>query len=155
MNLFILDYDHAYNALCHVDRHIVKMPVETAQQLSTALHIHGISGPYKPAYTKHPCTQWVASSQQAYWWAVCYGRALCQEYTYRYGRIHKCEAIINQCALHIDQLPDMDMPPHAQAMPDQYKHQDAVHAYRSYYCGAKQHLARWTNRPQPNWFVQS
>jgi hypothetical protein len=38
MNIFILDRDLVKSAQAHVDRHIVKMPLETAQLLCTARH---------------------------------------------------------------------------------------------------------------------
>lgn len=155
MNLFILDYNHAYNALYHVDRHVVKMPLEATQQVSTALHLAGAKGPYKPAFAKHPCTQWVASSRAAYMWTCDYGLALCAEYAYRYSRRHKCANILLECARQAHLIPEGQWATFAQAMPDQYKHQDAVTAYRAYYCGEKRHLARWTGRAQPEWFLEN
>jgi len=38
-------------------------------------------------------------------------------------------------------------------MPDQYKSQDAVEAYRNYYLGEKAGFAKWTNREIPEWFT--
>jgi hypothetical protein len=43
--------------------------------------------------------------------------------------------------------------PFAQAMPDEYKHEDAVIAYRQYYQSPeKRRLASWKKRPKPEWF---
>jgi len=155
MNLFILDYDHAYNAVYHVDRHIVKMPLEAAQQVSTALHLAGATGPYRPAFAKHPCTRWVASSRAAYLWTCEYGLSLCAEYTYRYSRRHKCADVLLACQAQAHLIADGAWAPFAQAMPDQYKNQDAVVAYRAYYCGDKTHLATWTGRARPEWFTST
>jgi len=38
------------------------------------------------------------------------------------------------------------MTPFAQAMPDQYRDDDAVVAYRNYYVGEKGEIAQWTRR---------
>jgi len=42
--------------------------------------------------------------------------------------------------------------PFAQVMPDEYRREDAVEAYRAFYRGAKARLARWTRRPVPDWW---
>ena len=42
MNIFILDYNPTNCARMHADKHVVKMVLETAQILSTALHSLGV-----------------------------------------------------------------------------------------------------------------
>ena len=54
MNIFILDTDHSTSALYYVDKHVVKMPLETAQMLCTALSATGIVTPYKATHKNHP-----------------------------------------------------------------------------------------------------
>ena len=39
MNIFVLDRDLVKSAQAHVDKHIVKMPLETAQLLCTARRV--------------------------------------------------------------------------------------------------------------------
>ena len=41
MNIFYLDEDPVKSARAHGDKHIVKMPLETAQMLSTVWHLFG------------------------------------------------------------------------------------------------------------------
>lgn len=48
-----------------------------------------------------------------------------------------------------DTNPNFVDPP--QAMPDQYKHDDAVVAYRKYYLGEKMTFAKWKKRNIPEW----
>ena len=44
------------------------------------------------------------------------------------------------------------MTPLAQAMPDKYKHEDPIVAYRRYVVNEK-HYAKWEKgRPMPNWW---
>jgi hypothetical protein len=38
-------------------------------------------------------------------------------------------------------------------MPDEYKVEDTVEAYRNYYRGAKAYMAKWKNTQQPEWMV--
>jgi hypothetical protein len=43
--------------------------------------------------------------------------------------------------------------PFVQAMPDIYKNADPVIAYRKYYMGAKQDIAKWEKgRMKPDWY---
>ena len=39
-------------------------------------------------------------------------------------------------------------------MPDEYKMDDAVMAYRNYYNNAKSHLLKYTDREIPDWINQ-
>ncbi len=39
-----------------------------------------------------------------------------------------------------------------QCMPDQYKCDDSVQAYRNYYMGEKAGFAKWKGREVPTWF---
>ena len=55
MNIFVLSKDFEECSKWHLDKHIVKMPLESAQLLCTALHINGYKNtPYKPTHLKHP-----------------------------------------------------------------------------------------------------
>ena len=64
MNIFVLDYmsEDAAKMLC--DKHIVKMPLESAQMLSSVWHRygHGDKVQYKQAYKNHPATVWAGDS---------------------------------------------------------------------------------------------
>ncbi len=152
MNIFILDTDVDKIAEYHCDSHIVKMPLETAQLLSTSLVMNGTEAPYNPTHKKHPCTIWTASNRQNFLWLCKLGIALCKEYTFRYEKIHKCQSVIDLCESKALAIPDSPITPFAQAMPDEYKKNCAIEAYRHYYNGAKRHLATWKKRSTPFWF---
>lgn len=151
MNIFVLSDDVMQAAEYHVDRHIVKMPLESAQMLCTNLSNLQIPTPYKPVHQKHPCTIWAGKSAQNYQWLCDLGLALCLEYTYRYKKIHKCEEVINYCSKFIKEFQNTGLTPFAQAMPDQFKNDNAIQAYRNYYKNGKNHLHQWTMRPVPEW----
>lgn len=153
MNIFVLSDNVKEVAEWHLDKHCVKMPLESAQMLCTALHINGGQNiPYKPAHVKHPCTLWTAQSRANFLWLCDLGFALCDEYTFRYGKIHKCREVITFCEKNYDILPDLPMTQFVQAMPDEYKNLNPIEGYREYYRKAKNHIAIWSKRDVPYWY---
>jgi hypothetical protein len=152
MNIFVLSNDHAEAARWHVDKHVSKMPLESAQLLCTNLNNINVFSPYKSAHVKHPCTLWVGQSRSNFMWLCDLGLELCAEYRYRYGREHACEIVIHYARSEAGKFADFGLTPFAQAMPDEYKGPCAIEAYRRYYVGGKTHLASWKGRPRPSWF---
>ena len=112
--------------------------------------IYGEGAPYKPTHANHPCTVWARASTANYAWLWQLGVALSQEYTYRYNRTHKCQAIIESLSEPPKTVPVGPRTPFAQAMPPECQHADAVLAYQQYYAAHKQHLAAWKFRPKPD-----
>ena len=151
MNIFALNSDPILAAQNHVDKHIVKMPLEASQILCTVVRGLGGEARYKPTHKNHPCTLWAGECSGNYEWLVQLGLALCDEYTYRYGREHACEEVIRELALPPHGLRIAPRGTFALAMPDRYKQDSAVESYRSYYRGEKQHLHSWKNRQPPAW----
>lgn len=155
MNIFALSMDVFEAARWHLDKHIVKMPLETAQMMCTSLNKIGVETPYLPVHQKHPCTIWAGISQENFRWLGNLGLALCDEYTYRYGKVHKCESIIKFCLEKTFHFDDLGMTNFAQAMPDEYKCDNSVLAYRNFYNFGKRHLHKWTGRSVPEWIIGS
>jgi hypothetical protein len=134
------------------------MILEQNQLLTTVHHMSGAdpkSVPYRKTHYNHPCSVWVRKSLANYKWLLLATRELCKEYTYRYGKIHKSEAVLRWCEENLPNIPDLGLTPFAQAMPDEYKDPDPVKAYRSYYLGEKKHLFSWKNRPVPYWIGEN
>ena len=153
MNIFALSNEVTESAQWHVDKHVVKMPLETAQILCTARHSHGEEAPYRATHKHHPCCKWAADSVGNYVWLGKLGLALAKEYTYRYGKIHKCEEVIEDCLENIpSSISKEDQTTFVQAMPDECKMADPILGYRNYYVREKNHLASWKNRPTPPWW---
>ena len=153
MNIFVLDPNPVTAAVQQLDKHVVKMPLESAQMLCSALIAHGAENtPYKLAHPKHPCTLWAAKTRTNFLWLVKHGISLSEEYTRRYGKRHKSQDVIEWCATQADLIPEGDLTTFAQAMPDQYKNPSAVTAYRQYYMGEKRKFATWKQN-RPEWFV--
>ena len=151
MNIFILSRDPALAAQYQCYKHVVKMCLEAAQILCAAYD----NAPYKKTHLGHPCTVWALASTRNYLWLVRHGFALCSEYEYRYGKRHKSETVIEWCVENYSQLKfnSNERTPFAQAMPEQYKCNDAVTAYRDYYFGEKRRFAKWTKRRIPSWWT--
>jgi hypothetical protein len=139
MNIFVVNNDPKIAARQLCDKHVVKMILESAQMLCSAFE-NG-EAPYKRSYYNHPCTKWVRESQANYEWLLTHAYGLCEEYFLRYGKIHK---------LGLDQ--ELGLTPFAQAMPDEYKNDDVVQAYRNYYNGEKAYFAKWKSQLVPDWF---
>ena len=152
MNIFVLEDDPIKSAQSQCDKHVVKMILETAQMLCTVAHRQGFDAPYRATHSKHPCTIWVGESKENWDWLIKHGMALCEEYTERYGKIHKTQQHIEWCkSLSID-LPSKGLSPFAQAMPTQYRNKCAIQAYRAYYKGEKSGFATW-KRNKPKWWI--
>ncbi len=100
MNIFVLDLDPKQAAVTQLDKHVVKMPLESAQMLSIVYseHYWGIGSvmkvdgtPFltkKGAFKNHPCTQWAAAKLENCAWLIMHGLGLCDEFGLRFGRDH-------------------------------------------------------------------
>lgn len=183
MNIFYLDNDPKVCAEMHNDKHCIKMILEYAQLLSTAhrfldgtLNV-GLSASgrkktsyvlmdqresvlYSATHINHPSAIWVRQSTENYLWLSNMLVALCEEYTYRYGKTHKverdglCYVLLKNIPKNIGKQGWSEPTP---AMPDEVKIAgDSMSSYKNYYINNKQHLASWqgkiNSRPVPNWF---
>lgn len=152
MNIFHLHNDPVIAAQMMCDKHVVKMILESAQMLATINHKHNKPATYKPTHANHPSTLWAGKTVANYMWLKEHGLALCQEYTTRYGKIHKSEQYFHDEFVPPSSIPDDSLTGFAQAMPDEYKDINPVYGYRKYYIGAKSDFAKWTNRDTPLWY---
>jgi hypothetical protein len=173
MNIFFLHKDPqwAANALC--DKHVPKMLLESAQMLSTAVRRHktefeNYDKIYKSAYPNHPMTKWVGDTRNNFRWALENAVFISQEYYKRFKKIHKSSEVINNIydAKYMEDIPMMWVRPSyhlpkytgittpPQCMPDEYKDDDYVTAYRKYYQGAKAYFAKWQRGVDaPEWWA--
>ena len=155
MNIFALDHDPNTAATYHCDKHVIKMILETAQLLSTAVHTHAthvhreladVGYAYKPTHRNHPCAVWARETRGNFEWLCELGFALVQEHVLRYApkRTHKSLNVIGfLSARGACRMPSGACTPFAQAMPPQYKGTDSVIAYHRYYAGEKRLIATY------------
>lgn len=158
MNIFYLDRTPHKAAQAHCDKHCVKMILESAQMLSTAqrtnqpqLSADADSVLYKVAHLNHPSSIWTRTSEDHYFWLYCLFLSLQAEYKRRYNKIHK-SAALNELLMKLPPCPESGFIDPPQCMPDQYKQDDCVEAYRAYYIGEKAKFAVWKYTPTPKWF---
>jgi hypothetical protein len=149
MNIFALDLNPQKASVYHTDKHVVKMPLETAQMLCTASFLSGEPRRYKPAFINHPCNLWARESLDNYYWLAELGIYLCEEYKFRYGKEHACLSVIQECYDNIPPILSIGLTPHKLAMPDDCKKDDSILSYHAYYNTYKTHLFKWTNRKTP------
>ena len=71
------------------DKRVVKMVLESAQLLSTAIIQCNGYAVYKPTHIKHPCSLWTKASMANYEWLLEHFQALSNEYTFRYDKKHQ------------------------------------------------------------------
>ena len=184
MNIFFLDENPTMSAKYHVDKHVVKMILEYAQLLSTAHRVlDGVTtlerSPttgrqrtryilsddrdgvlYSATHINHPSAIWVRQSLSNYMWLSHLLVELCHEYTYRYGKVHKCESIgLVKCLLNNvpENIPNGPFTEPTPAMPDDVKVSgNSIASYRNYYIQNKTHLASWSgkvnSRSIPEWY---
>ena len=157
MNIFYLSKDPTRAAIYHNDKHVVKMILESAQLLSTAHRILDNvqdSCLYKTTHKNHPSAIWTRANINNYQWLYELFCSLCDEYTHRYNKKHltdvKLRNILKQAPMNISKDAFIQPP---QAMPDHYRGNDSVAAYRKYYQTDKKHLANWTKRSVPDWYL--
>lgn len=95
-----------------------------------------------------------------YLWTLDMVDAMHEEWRFRYGhpetKVHASYNIaqyLREAAPPADRFPERGLTPFAQAMPDEYKGEDAVEAYRRYYQSPdKKKIASWKRRTPPAWY---
>ena len=176
MNIFYLDKNPVIAARWMVDKHVVKMILESAQLLCTAhrlldgLETQGKSATgrnvkrwllpdarepvlYSATHINHPSAVWCRQSVENYNWLTDHMFALLNEYTYRYNKQHKIEGDISYMLQSPPfNLKEYDMTKMPSAMADEYKiSDDPLVNYRNYYKVGKARMHKWTNRQPPEW----
>ena len=179
MNIFYLDSDPIQAAKWQCDKHIIKMPLETAQMLCTAhrcldgfrrlkftpkgrkvTHFEMFNKFhdalfYKATHWNHPSTQWIMESDEHYRWAYEHWIALSQEFAQRQGKAHKSwEVLADYLLAPPSNIASAGFSEPPTAINEEWQHlivpDDTVQSYRNYYQVAKRHLHKWKQN-QPPW----
>ena len=167
MNIFILSLIQKEIAEAMMDKHISKIILEAAQMLCTAKQIVDPDDAsnrllYKVAHKNHPVTIWCRKSQANFIWTLDLIEEMHEEWRYRYGysytKFHKAylmSLILRELLPASDKFEVEGLTPFAQAMPNEYKSDDAVVSYRNYYMSEKkQKIASWNKkRKKPEWYI--
>jgi len=132
------------------------MVLETAQLLCGVHHVTREDTdfvPYKLSHKNHPCAIWARQDLSNYLYLGELGLELSKEYTFRYGKRHKSQEIIEWCLINHPPLEDKEFTTPPKAMPDEYKTEDVIESYRKYYLGAKKTFLTWKERKVPEWVI--
>ena len=184
MNIFILNTDPVIAAQEQCDKHVVKMILESAQMLSTAHRMldgsetrrPSKSGKtmskywvlpnltkeslfYKAVHMGHPCTVWSMESIENYNWHYIHFQALCKEYTYRYGKVHKSDkdlsTLLKDPPKNIPMVPQTPFKLAMGAAPECIIVGNPVESYQRFYETKQERFSMdWTKRQVPTWFKQ-
>lgn len=156
MNIFYLNADPSKCARDHCDKHVCKMILEYAQLLSTAHHVlDGEDAPkdiYKKTHVNHPSAVWARQNRENYLWLFDLFVECLAEYKRRYLRDHATSRLVSKLVQWPMNIPDGELTEPPQCMPDHYKKDDAIQAYRAYYVGDKAGFARWKYSDTPTWY---
>lgn len=178
LNIFYIHTNPVIAAQQMVDRHVVKMILESAQLLSTAHRVldgREIAGKsksgrnakrwvlndarenvlYTATHINHPSAVWCRQSVENYTWLVEHMYALMDEYTYRYEKKHKCSGELSYMLQSPpENLETYDWTPMPSCMDVQYIiSTDPVTNYRNYYLHGKNSLHAWKKRNPPEWII--
>lgn len=178
VNIFYIHTDPIIAAQQMVDRHVVKMILETAQLLSTAHRVldgRMVVVPnengrkmkrwvlsddretklYVATHINHPSAIWCRETSANYQWLYWHFVALLDEYTHRYGKIHKCDSMKNVLSELPKSIKHSGFTQPTPAMDEQYVVPgDSIASYMKYYKYGKKHLHAWTKRSPPEWITE-
>lgn len=157
MNIFISDVDPVIAAQNLDDKRVVKMILESAQMLCTALHVNGASqlAKYKKTHENHPSNVWARTSDSNYQWLLDHFKALCDEYEFRYSKTHASFDLYSDLIAGKSHIPAGPLTPFANCAArsdmciDFKSETDVPTAYQKYL------VARWnTDKSKPKWSVR-
>jgi hypothetical protein len=150
MNIFQVHSDPVIAAQSLVDKHVIKMILESAQLLSTAHRVLDgtektiekyVNGSlparyrkakrwllsdsredilYSATHVNHPSAVWCRKTNNNYNWLYAHFLALISEYEYRYGKVHKCKSLADTLCSTPYNIPVGYLSQVTPAMPEEY-----------------------------------
>lgn len=154
MNIFCTSICPIESAKYLDDKRCIKMCLETAQLLSTALRVNGYKTDniYKIAHLNHPSSVWCRTTQGNFKWLLEHFKALCEEYTRRTGKTHASSKLLPIFEANINLIPEGERMPFSNNARNLTKGVDFTHisdvnlAYQMYLS------QRWeSDKRQPKW----
>lgn len=164
MNIFVTNKCPKLSAQALDNKRVVKMVLETAQLLSSAIFINNnrnFNNIYKPTHLRHPCTIWAGTSSGNWNWLLQHFVALCAEYSLRYNKHHASEKILPhfleyQSSIKIGKITTFVNCTRSESLGIDFKHFKNVHKAYKKYLTVKWNLdklpPKWLNRKPPLWF---
>tara|TARA_Y100001970_G_scaffold52693_3_gene66664 strand:- start:16603 stop:17118 length:516 start_codon:yes stop_codon:yes gene_type:complete len=160
MNIFAIEgtgnnIDWVKSAQSQDNYRVVKMILESCQMLCTVLNEQAGEQitPYRSTHKHHPSTKWVCNSSANFEALVEHTMAMLEEYTERFGKIHKCLYVLEKCMDLYDPslFPSSEPTRLPLAMPYEFHSDNIVESYRKFY--ASKPRMRYPKNKIPQWFV--
>ncbi len=163
MNIFISDLSPIVSAQNLDNKRVVKMVLETAQLLSTAIESYTQYPPtllYKPTHINHPITKWCQENHDNFLWVYNHFLALCDEYTYRFQKPHKTivqiKPLLENIIINNGNSPTnyQNSARHKEKGIDFSHEPDITIAYQKYLNArwkTDKLIPKWTRRNPPSW----
>ena len=158
MNIFAIEgdtetgqIDWVKSAQSQDNLRVVKMILESCQILSTVLNEQGLDAPYRSFNPKHPSCLWAAESAANFMNLALHCEAMICEYRERFGKTHKCAAVLNKIVamFDVDLFPTTKCTPLRLAMPDEFRSDNPIVSYRKFY--ASKPRLRYPVDKIPSW----
>jgi len=158
MNIFAIEgneetgeIDWEKSAQSQDNLRVVKMILESCQIMSTVINEQGLKAPYRSFNPKHPSCLWAAESVDNYMNLAIHCQAMIDEYQHRFGKTHKCEAVLHTLVEMCDPdlFPTDEPTPLRLAMPDEFRSDNPVISYRKFY--ASKPRLRYPVDKIPSW----
>lgn len=165
MNIFYVDTDPVKAAQQLCNKHVIKMPVETANLLLWPFKDAGLKLPIKQdgtevklSHQNHPCSLFTKANRNNYDWVFTHFVSLIEEYNKRYKRQHECAKIIKYIERNISlvnfgksQVPrSLCFGKYSREF---FQDMSYVCAYRKYYWLDKNVFAKWPSKSTiPEWW---
>jgi len=150
MNIFSTNICPIQSAKDHCMVHLRKMVVEALQILSTAHFVlDGIQVGYKPTHHNHPSCIWSRNTSANYQWLYAHYKALCEEYTFRTGKIHKSSEWLVVMAVQPNNIPVGSLDPFAMPMPESYQRLGLFDQTKAFQAYLNDKFSEWTCRESP------
>lgn len=161
MQLPVFDVDPIESVIQSPDAWVKKLSIEVAQLLAscyTAEELFNaprtIKGTVRSnrSHPHHPIAKWVQTSHSNFMWALEWGYfAILEGLEHR--QIIKTAhhtTFFDWVLTNLPHLPQIERTDFVK--PKAYADLPVCVAYQTYFVAEKQHLAKWTNRPVPNWY---
>lgn len=154
MNIFATSECPTESAKFLDDKRCIKMCLESAQLLSTALRVHGYKGAdvYRIAHLNHPSSKWSRATRGNYEWLLAHFKALCEEYTRRTGKTHASSKLLPVFEANAHLIPAGERMPFSNNARNLTKGVDFTHEKDVTIAYQKYLNARWeTDKREPTW----
>lgn len=140
MNIFATSKNPCVSANFLDTKRQIKMILESAQIMSSALRLNGCEDIrlYKLTHSKHPCVKWAGASRSNFKWLLKHFKCLHAIYKYKYRRTHKSYERLKGIEELIHFIPEGKLTEFAKCVRAQKYHldfnyvQDTNKAYRMY-----------------------